>query len=385
MHEELQQNRLRVGESKIMNKAEFEIHYTTAEKRVQSEKDAQRRKELNHILNSKHASAQQKARLPELRKPVNKQLYVMALHPNGEVEYGQLFDVRAENIGQAILKPVSTSHGSGSGGSAAAAAVPAALHVRAPWSYLFAEPRTLSLVDWWRSGSEGRESWDVETSCAVRVAVVQLYRPSSAAASAAVLGATSSSDASSSVAFAFFPADRVWRCEAYVPWDVDEEAQKQAVLAAAEDAAAVAADGSEQAAAAAVGADPAPHRAVANSPAPQHYLQQPTVVPLFPCSVSMRHTFSVRDSFVSAPGYVLLSVDYSNIELRMMAHFSVDPALIALFHQRVDVLTAMAAQLFGLPPEQPNLVTPKQRATAKSCVYALLYGCLLYTSPSPRD
>ncbi len=80
----------------------------------------------------------------------------------------------------------------------------------------------------------------------------------------------------------------------------------------------------------------------------------------------------VRRAFVPGePGWVLLSADYSQIELRIMAHLSRDPALVAAFAEGVDVHRDTAARLFGVAPEA---VSDLQRAQAKTVNFGVLYG-----------
>src|SRR5690606_38867744 len=80
----------------------------------------------------------------------------------------------------------------------------------------------------------------------------------------------------------------------------------------------------------------------------------------------------VRRAFVSrAPGWVLLSADYSQIELRILAHVSGDPALIEAFRQKDDIHTRTAARVHGL---LPGVVTPEMRNRAKVINYGLVYG-----------
>ena len=79
----------------------------------------------------------------------------------------------------------------------------------------------------------------------------------------------------------------------------------------------------------------------------------------------------IRAAFVAEKGNVLLSVDYSQIELRLMAHFSADPLLTKAFLGGGDVHKATAAELFGVPVEQ---VTSEQRAAAKTVNFATIYG-----------
>ena len=70
-------------------------------------------------------------------------------------------------------------------------------------------------------------------------------------------------------------------------------------------------------------------------------------------------------------GYVLLAVDYSQIELRVMAHISEDETLISAFHQGLDIHQATAATVNGIAPED---VTYEQRNFAKRVNFGLMYG-----------
>ncbi|RPI87649.1 MAG: DNA polymerase I, partial [Planctomycetaceae bacterium] len=80
----------------------------------------------------------------------------------------------------------------------------------------------------------------------------------------------------------------------------------------------------------------------------------------------------VRRAFVpSQPGWLLLCADYSQIELRMLAHFSQDSALSAAFRDGLDVHTAVASEVFGVPPEQ---VDSTQRRMAKAVNFGVIYG-----------
>jgi DNA polymerase-1 len=79
----------------------------------------------------------------------------------------------------------------------------------------------------------------------------------------------------------------------------------------------------------------------------------------------------IRAAFVAPPGRRLLSADYSQIELRILAHFSDDPALIEAFRSREDVHTRTAAETFGVTPES---VTPDQRRIAKVLNFGIAYG-----------
>jgi DNA polymerase-1 len=77
---------------------------------------------------------------------------------------------------------------------------------------------------------------------------------------------------------------------------------------------------------------------------------------------------SVREAFIAKEGYKLLSIDYSQIELRLLAHFSKDSALLEAFNNGVDIHTATAIKLFGEEEAQAK------RNHAKSVNFGILYG-----------
>jgi DNA polymerase I len=79
----------------------------------------------------------------------------------------------------------------------------------------------------------------------------------------------------------------------------------------------------------------------------------------------------VRRAFVAAPGWTLLAADYSQIELRVLAHLSEEPALEAAFARGEDIHRATAALVFGVAPE---LVLPAHRRAAKTINFGLIYG-----------
>lgn len=79
----------------------------------------------------------------------------------------------------------------------------------------------------------------------------------------------------------------------------------------------------------------------------------------------------IRQAFIAAPGYSMLAVDYSQIELRIMAHLSGDQALVDAFAQGRDVHRATAAEVFGVTLEA---VTSEQRRRAKAVNFGLIYG-----------
>jgi DNA polymerase-1 len=79
----------------------------------------------------------------------------------------------------------------------------------------------------------------------------------------------------------------------------------------------------------------------------------------------------IRRAFVAAPGHALVSADYSQIELRLLAHLSRDPALILAFHEGQDIHAAVAAQIHGVPIGE---VTREQRNGAKMVNFGIVYG-----------
>lgn len=79
----------------------------------------------------------------------------------------------------------------------------------------------------------------------------------------------------------------------------------------------------------------------------------------------------LRKVFVPEEGFVFLDADYSQIELRLMAHMSGDESLIAAFQNREDIHRSTAAQVFGLPYEQ---VTGELRSAAKAVNFGIIYG-----------
>ena len=79
----------------------------------------------------------------------------------------------------------------------------------------------------------------------------------------------------------------------------------------------------------------------------------------------------IREAFVAAPGNVVVSADYSQIELRIMAHLSGDPALLAAFREGSDIHRATAAEIFGVSPAD---VTSQQRSYIKAVNFGLIYG-----------
>ena len=79
----------------------------------------------------------------------------------------------------------------------------------------------------------------------------------------------------------------------------------------------------------------------------------------------------LRQYFVARPGWVFLDADYSQIELRIMAHISGDEAMREAFRQGADIHRATASRLYQLPPEE---VTPRMRSSVKAVNFGILYG-----------
>ncbi|MET3653399.1 DNA polymerase I [Dyella japonica] len=79
----------------------------------------------------------------------------------------------------------------------------------------------------------------------------------------------------------------------------------------------------------------------------------------------------IRQAFVAPEGWVVLAADYSQIELRIMAHLSGDEGLVKAFKEGGDVHRATAAEVFGLKPEE---VSANQRRAAKAINFGLMYG-----------
>lgn len=95
----------------------------------------------------------------------------------------------------------------------------------------------------------------------------------------------------------------------------------------------------------------------------------------------------LRRAFVATPGYRLLTADYSQIELRILAHITHEPRLVEAFNANEDIHTITAASLFNIALAE---VTKDQRRLAKTVVYAVLYGQSAFglaqiTSMSPGE
>ena len=79
----------------------------------------------------------------------------------------------------------------------------------------------------------------------------------------------------------------------------------------------------------------------------------------------------IRAAFIAEPGHILLAADYSQIELRLLAHFSKDKLLVEAFRRGDDIHTLTASQVFGVPP---LMVTPDHRRQAKVVNFGIVYG-----------
>ncbi len=79
----------------------------------------------------------------------------------------------------------------------------------------------------------------------------------------------------------------------------------------------------------------------------------------------------IREAFIPAEGFTLLSADYSQIELRILAHITKDPALVESFMADIDIHTRTASEVFGVAL---NEVTPDMRRYAKTINFGIIYG-----------
>ena len=79
----------------------------------------------------------------------------------------------------------------------------------------------------------------------------------------------------------------------------------------------------------------------------------------------------IRKMFIPRPGYVLVDADYSQIELRVLAHIAADAAMTKAFADEMDIHTVTASQVFGVTPEE---VTALQRRHAKAVNFGIVYG-----------
>jgi DNA polymerase-1 len=79
----------------------------------------------------------------------------------------------------------------------------------------------------------------------------------------------------------------------------------------------------------------------------------------------------IREAFIAPPGHIIVSADYSQIELRIMAHLSGDESLLRAFSEGADIHRATAAEIFGVPLAA---VTSDQRRYIKAVNFGLIYG-----------
>ncbi|MGH2928659.1 MAG: DNA polymerase, partial [Solirubrobacteraceae bacterium] len=83
----------------------------------------------------------------------------------------------------------------------------------------------------------------------------------------------------------------------------------------------------------------------------------------------------IRACFVAAPGNLLVSADYSQVELRLLAHIAGEDVLKEIFRRGEDVHTATACRVFGVEPDQ---IDPGMRSKAKMINYGIVYGLSAY-------
>jgi DNA polymerase-1 len=79
----------------------------------------------------------------------------------------------------------------------------------------------------------------------------------------------------------------------------------------------------------------------------------------------------IRQAFIAPEGWLIMACDYSQIELRIMAHLSGDPGLLTAFRDKVDVHQATASEVFNVPYDD---IEPDQRRAAKAINFGLMYG-----------
>lgn len=84
-----------------------------------------------------------------------------------------------------------------------------------------------------------------------------------------------------------------------------------------------------------------------------------------------RSNKDIKKAFVARPGYVYYEFDFSQIEIRVLAHLSQDPKLIADLNSGADIHRIMASTVYGIPPEK---ITSAQRSDAKSVSFGIIYG-----------
>ena len=87
--------------------------------------------------------------------------------------------------------------------------------------------------------------------------------------------------------------------------------------------------------------------------------------------IRTKEGITIREAFVAPPGKKILALDYSQIELRLMAHYSKDETMVNSFNNDEDIHKRTAAEIFGVPLEQ---ITVDMRRQAKTINFGLLYG-----------
>lgn len=90
----------------------------------------------------------------------------------------------------------------------------------------------------------------------------------------------------------------------------------------------------------------------------------------------------VREGFIAQPGWLLMSVDYSQIELRIVAHMSQDEAMLAAFRAGQDIHSTTAAAVHGIDLAE---VTPEMRRHAKAINFGLIYGMSAFGLTNATD
>jgi len=88
-------------------------------------------------------------------------------------------------------------------------------------------------------------------------------------------------------------------------------------------------------------------------------------------NIPVRKETELRKMFIASDGNVLVDADYSQIELRLLAHIANDPVMIDAFRRGEDIHTVTAGQVFGVSPEE---ITPLQRSRAKAVNFGIVYG-----------